>query len=73
MYLFFFEGMRVYVHGCAATPIALLEPLAKYGKEANLHDVELIHIHTEGPATYAKPEYEGMTMSTDSDVRAQVL
>ena len=51
----------MYVHGCAATPNALLEPLASYGKEANLRDVEMIHIHTEGPAAYAQPEYEGLS------------
>ena len=36
-----------------------LTALAKHGKDARLHDVELINIHTEGPALYAQPEYEG--------------
>ena len=35
-----------------------LTALAKHGKDARLHDVELINIHTEGPALYAQPEYE---------------
>lgn len=51
--------MRIYVHGCAATPMVLLDALGKYGKAANLHGVELIHIHTEGPGVLAQPEYEG--------------
>ena len=51
--------MRIYVHGCAATPIPLLDALARYGKAAKLHNVELIHIHTEGPGILAQPEYDG--------------
>ena len=53
-------GDRIYVHGCAATPTVILESLAKLGKESNLRDVELIHIHTEGPGICTQPEYEGM-------------
>lgn len=53
-------GMRVFVHGCAATPLTLLSALAKHGVDAKLKDVELIHIHTEGPAIYVQPEYDGM-------------
>ena len=49
----------MYVHGCASTPSMTLTALAKHGKDARLHDVELINIHTEGPALYAQPEYEG--------------
>ncbi|ESN95111.1 hypothetical protein HELRODRAFT_114851 [Helobdella robusta] len=52
------SGMRVYIHGCAATPIVLVDALAKYGKKANLRDVNIIHIHTEGPGTYAREEYK---------------
>ncbi|KAI0237031.1 4-hydroxybutyrate coenzyme A transferase [Lamellibrachia satsuma] len=57
------SGMRIYVHGCAATPMVLLDALGKYGKAANLHGVELIHIHTEGPGVLAQPEYEGIFRS----------
>ena len=51
--------MKIFIHGCAATPMVLLDALGRYGKAANLHDVELIHIHTEGPAVLARPEFEG--------------
>ena len=37
----------------------LLNSLCKYGKEANLRNVELFSIHTEGHAVYTEPEYEG--------------
>lgn len=59
MFAFCRAGMRVFMHGAAATPVRLVNALAEYGKKANLKDVEVIHIHTEGPGTYAKPEYEG--------------
>ena len=52
-------GMRVFVHGCAATPLTLLSALAKHGVDAKLKDVELIHIHTEGPGVCVQPEYNG--------------
>jgi len=51
--------MRVFVHGCAATPLTLLNALAKHGVEAKLKDVELIHIHTEGPGVCVEPEMDG--------------
>jgi len=54
-------GMRVFVHGCAATPLKLLTALAKHGVAARLKDVELIHIHTEGPGVCVQPEYEGIS------------
>ncbi len=42
---------RVFVHGGAATPGALLEALVRRAPE--LRDVELMHLHTLGPAAYA--------------------
>jgi len=57
-------GMRVFVHGCAATPLTLLDALAKHGVEAKLKDVELIHIHTEGPGICVQPEYDGTVTFT---------
>ncbi len=47
------SGQRIFVHGGAATPTALLEALA--ARAAELHDVELIHFHTEGPAPHLAP------------------
>ena len=49
----------MFVHGCAATPLTLLDALAKHGVDAKLKDVELIHIHTEGPGFCVQPEYDG--------------
>ncbi|MFN8493984.1 MAG: acetyl-CoA hydrolase/transferase C-terminal domain-containing protein [Caldilineaceae bacterium] len=49
------SGDRVFIHGGAATPKQLLKAMTD--RAAELLEVELVHIHTEGEATYAKPEY----------------
>lgn len=62
--------MKVFIHGAAATPVPVVEAMCKHGKNAGLRDVELMHIHTEGPGTYNKPEYKGQytSLQTDSPV-----
>ena len=49
------SGNRVYVHGSSATPHVLLEALVARADE--LKNVELIHLHTHGPARYADAEF----------------
>ena len=51
--------MKVFVHGAAATPNLILDALCRHGKQSHLKNVQLFHIHTEGPALYNKPEFEG--------------
>ncbi|GAB5407845.1 MAG: acetyl-CoA hydrolase/transferase C-terminal domain-containing protein [Balneolaceae bacterium] len=50
------SGDRVLIHGVNAVPIALVK--AMVGRASELRDVEIVHIHTEGEASYAKPEYK---------------
>ncbi|MFO0618903.1 MAG: acetyl-CoA hydrolase/transferase C-terminal domain-containing protein [Polyangiaceae bacterium] len=50
------SGMRVFVHGAAATPTELLEALAR---RTDLEGVRLYHLHTGGPAPFAAPEQAG--------------
>ena len=50
------SGDRVFVHGGAATPNFLLHHLVL--ESFRLQNVELIHMHTEGPAEYANPIYK---------------
>ncbi|XP_052284514.1 4-hydroxybutyrate coenzyme A transferase-like isoform X1 [Dreissena polymorpha] len=57
------SGQRVFIHGAAATPVHLIKAMCKHGKSANIRDVELMHIHTEGPGLYNEPEYAGMFRS----------
>lgn len=46
------SGMRVFVHGCAATPTVLLDAL--YDRRDALKEVELIHIHLEGEIPHGR-------------------
>ncbi len=48
------SGHRVFVQGAAATPHALINALVERADE--LEDVELLHLHTHGPARYADPD-----------------
>ena len=51
------SGNRVYVHGGAATPHALLSALVS--GDPQVRDIEIVHLHTEGPAPYIAPEFAG--------------
>lgn len=51
------SGDRVFVHGGAATPQVLIDAMTARASE--LRDVEVVHLHTEGPAPYADPENAG--------------
>lgn len=51
------SGQRVFVHGRAMHPLPLTEALTRRADE--LKDVEIIHLHTEGPAPYAHPAVTG--------------
>ncbi|MFZ4506742.1 MAG: acetyl-CoA hydrolase/transferase family protein [Fimbriimonas sp.] len=50
------SGQRVFIHGMAAAPQALIQ--AMVGHADRLKGVEIVHMHTEGPAPYANPEYQ---------------
>ncbi|MBL8611246.1 MAG: acetyl-CoA hydrolase/transferase family protein [Myxococcales bacterium] len=54
------NGDRVFVHGAAATPLPLLEALAR---RKDLEGVTLYHLHLEGPCEFAKPEHAGRFFS----------
>lgn len=49
------SGDRVFVHSVAAAPQPLIDAMTARARE--LDDIEVIHLHTEGEAPYAKPEY----------------
>ncbi|MBI3542487.1 MAG: acetyl-CoA hydrolase/transferase family protein [Deltaproteobacteria bacterium] len=49
------SGNRVFLHGGSATPLALVDALVE--QAGRLRDVELIHLHTSGPARYASPDH----------------
>ncbi|NGP88755.1 acetyl-CoA hydrolase/transferase family protein [Fodinibius halophilus] len=49
------SGDRVFVHSVAAAPQPLIDAMTARAPE--LEDIEIVHLHTEGDAPYAKPEY----------------
>jgi 4-hydroxybutyrate CoA-transferase len=51
------SGQQVYVHCAAAAPSILLDALV--GRAAELRDVGMIHLHTEGPGPHLAPEMAG--------------
>lgn len=48
------SGARVFIHSGAATPHVLMKALV--AKAPELRNVELVHLHTEGPAPWSRPE-----------------
>ena len=54
------SGMRVFIHGAAATPTPLVEALAR---RRDLEDVTLYHLHTAGPAPFVEAAAEGRFFS----------
>jgi 4-hydroxybutyrate CoA-transferase len=51
------SGDQVYVQCAAATPSALLDALVARAPE--LHNVSMVHLHTEGPGPHLAPEMAG--------------
>jgi acyl-CoA hydrolase len=63
------SGMKVFVHGAAATPTILVEALAR---RTDLSDVTIYSLHTTGPAPFVDPEHEGRFHSISLFVGAPV-
>ncbi len=61
---------RVYIHSVAAAPQLLIQALT--ARAAELRNVEICHLHTEGPAPYTKPEYAGSFRANNFFVGANV-
>ncbi len=51
------SGNRVFIHSVAAAPQRLIQAMTARAPE--LRNVEIVHLHTEGPAPYAAPEMRG--------------
>ncbi len=54
------SGDRVHLSSVAVTPHALIRPLVERGRNGELQDVKIQHIHIEGQVDYANPEFEGI-------------
>lgn len=49
------SGNRVFIQGASATPQQLIKGMV--AQADRLRNVEIVHIHTEGDASYTNPEY----------------
>ena len=63
------DGMRVFVHGAAATPTPLLDALVR---NTGVRAVTLYHLHTAGPAPFVAPEHRHRFLSISLFVGAPV-
>ena len=67
------SGMRVFVHGAAATPTTLLEALAR---RTDLEGVTVYHLHTAGPAPFAAPDkasqFRSVSLFTGAPLRGPI-
>lgn len=54
------SGDRIHMSSVAVTPHALIDAMVARGRNGELKDVKIQHIHTEGAAPYADPEFEGI-------------
>jgi len=64
------SGNRVFIHTAAATPQLLVQAMVEDADR--LHGVELIHLHTEGPAPYIEPQYAGKFFANSMFIGANV-
>lgn len=49
-------GQNIYIHTAVATPLGLVNALTQRADE--LYNINIYHLHTEGPAPYADAEYD---------------
>ena len=54
------SGDRVHMSSVAVTPWALIRAMVERGRNKELKNVKIQHIHTEGAAPYAEAEFEGI-------------
>lgn len=46
---------RIFIHGVGAAPQVLINAMVERADE--LRNVEIVHLHTEGPAAYSEPQF----------------
>ena len=54
------SGDRIHLSSVAVTPHALIRAMIERADNKEFKNITIQHIHTEGPAPYAEPEYEGI-------------
>ncbi len=51
---------RIHIHSVAAAPQKLINAMCERGRNKEFKNVRIQHLHTEGEAPYANPEFEGV-------------
>ncbi len=54
------SGDHVHLSSVASAPQCLIQAMCRRGENGELKDVHIHHLHTEGPAPYADPKFEGV-------------
>ena len=54
------SGDHVHLSSVASAPQCLINAMCKRGENGELKNVHIHHLHTEGPAPYADPKFEGI-------------
>ena len=53
-------GDRIHLSSVASVPHVLIEALVRRADAGEVRDLHFHHFHTEGPAPYSEPKYEGI-------------
>lgn len=54
------SGDHIHFSSVASAPQVLIEALCRRGERGELKDVRIHHLHTEGPAPYSDPKFNGI-------------
>ena len=54
------SGDHIHLSSVASAPQCLIKAMCERGRAGELKDVHIHHLHTEGPAPYSAPEFEGV-------------
>ncbi len=70
------DGAHIHLSSIASVPLVLIDALRRRADAGEVKDLHFHHFHTEGPAPYSEPEYEGIFFDqgffVGSNVRANV-
>ena len=66
------SGDHIHLSSVASAPQILIQALCRRGDAGELRDVRIHHLHTEGPAPYADPKYDGVFFHQASFVGGNV-
>jgi acyl-CoA hydrolase len=70
------SGDSVHLSSVASAPQCLINAMCNRGRAGELRDIKIHHLHTEGPAPYTNPEFEGIfqhnAFFVGANVRCQV-